>query len=105
MKKVNQKHIYDPEPFFKKLMKNPEVRFLVGKQVEQFNLATAIRKARERAGLSQAGLARKIGTKQSAISRVESGVYPSIPSVAFLQKVAVACGAQLEISFEFRKAG
>jgi ribosome-binding protein aMBF1 (putative translation factor) len=104
MKKVNEKLVYVPDRFFRELMKNQEVRFLAGKQDEQFRLATAIRKARERAGLSQSALARKIGTKQSAISRVESGVYKSVPSLVFLQKVAVACGAKLEISFDFKKA-
>ncbi len=104
MKKINEKHVYDPAPIFRKMMKDPEIRFLAGKQEEKFLLATAIRKAREKAGLSQTELARKIGTKQSAISRVESGVYKSIPSLAFLQKVAIACGAHLGISFDFRKA-
>jgi len=104
MKKINEKHVYDPAPLFQKMMRDPEIRFLVAKQEEKFRLATAIRKARERAGLSQTALARKIGTKQSAISRVESGVYKSIPSLAFLQKVAIACGAHLGITFDFRKA-
>jgi transcriptional regulator with XRE-family HTH domain len=49
-------------------------------------------------------LAKKIGTKQSAISRVESGVYRSVPSLIFLQKIAAACGAHLGITFDFRKA-
>ena len=104
MNKTKRKQIYDPAPFFRKMMKDPEIWFLTGKQEEKFLLATAIRKAREKAGLSQTDLARKIGTKQSAISRVESGVYKSIPSLAFLQKVAIACGAHLGISFDFRKA-
>ena len=104
MKKTHKPY-YDPTPFFKKLEKDPEVRFLVKQQREKFSMATAIKKAREHAGLSQAALAKRIGTKQSAISRVESGVYRSVPSLSFLRKIAAACGAQLGITFDFRKAG
>jgi ribosome-binding protein aMBF1 (putative translation factor) len=99
-----QKPYYDPAPFFKKMEKDPEVRILIKQQEEKFHLAAAIKKAREHAGLSQAALAKKIGTKQSAISRVESGVYRSVPSLSFLRKIAVACGAHLGITFDFRKA-
>ncbi len=102
--KKTRKPYYDPTPFFKKLERDPEVRILMDQQEEKFRLATAIKKAREHAGLSQVALAKKIGTKQSAISRVESGVYRSIPSLGFLHKIAAACGAHLGITFDFRKA-
>ncbi len=102
--KKNNKPYYDPTGFFKKLERDPEVRILAKQQEEKFRLAGAIRKARERAGFTQKELARRIGTKQSGISRVESGVYRSIPSLGFLQKIAAACGAHLDISFDFRKA-
>jgi len=103
MKKVHRPYT-DGKAFFQELEKDPGFRLLVEQQKEKFLLATAIKKARERAGLSQAQLAKRIGTKQSAISRVESGVYRSVPSLVFLQKVAIACGAQLGISFNFHKA-
>jgi DNA-binding XRE family transcriptional regulator len=48
-------------------------------------------------GLSQKQLAELIGTKQSAISRLESG--NSNPSVEFLSKIAHALGKNLHISF------
>jgi len=47
-------------------------------------------------GLSQKELARKIGTKQSAISRFESGVCN--PTLSFLQKIVEALDAKLKIS-------
>lgn len=103
MKKANEPY-YDPSDFFKKLEKDPEVAILIKQQEEKFRMATAIKKAREHAGLSQAALAKRIGTKQSAISRVESGVYRSVPSLSFLRKIATACGAHLGITFDFRKA-
>jgi len=103
MKKANKPY-YEPSDFFKKLEKDPEVSVLIKQQEEKFRMATAIKKAREHAGLSQEALAKRIGTKQSAISRVESGVYRSVPSLSFLRKIAAACGAHLGITFDFRKA-
>lgn len=47
-------------------------------------------------GLTQKDLADLIGTKQSAISRLENGSYN--PSVGFLNKIAHAVGKELHIS-------
>jgi DNA-binding XRE family transcriptional regulator len=51
---------------------------------------------RNQMGISQKDLAELIGTKQSAISRLESGNYN--PSIEFLDKVAHALGGHLQIS-------
>lgn len=55
----------------------------------------AIISARIAKQLTQQALAQKIGTKQSVISRLESG--RSNPSVAFLKKLARALDTRLEI--------
>lgn len=47
-------------------------------------------------GVTQAELAKKIGTKQSVISRFESGT--ENPSLAFLRKITNALGAKLSIT-------
>lgn len=47
-------------------------------------------------GVTQGQLAEMIGTKQTAISRFESGKYN--PTVGFLFKVADALGAQLKVT-------
>jgi transcriptional regulator with XRE-family HTH domain len=52
--------------------------------------------ARLKKGLTQAVLAKKIGTRQSAVARLESGNYN--PSMAFLERVASALDARLEVS-------
>jgi transcriptional regulator with XRE-family HTH domain len=64
---------------------------------DEFNLAAVVIEARMRAGLSQAALARKIGTKQPAIARIEGG---KLPSTATLQRIAKATGSRLRITFD-----
>lgn len=63
----------------------------------EFELVAALIEARQRAGLSQAELAARIGTKQPAIARMEGG---KLPSTTTLQRIAAATGNRLRISFE-----
>lgn len=51
--------------------------------------------ARRRAGLSQRELARRTGTAQPTISRIERGLMS--PTVATLEPLIKACGMELEI--------
>ena len=54
-------------------------------------------------GLTQEQLAEKVGTKQPSIARLESG--RSTPSLDFLQRVAEALDAQVEIRIVPRSTG
>jgi uncharacterized protein len=54
-----------------------------------------LRRARERAGLSQAALAAGAGTSQSAVARYETGA--AQPSLATLERLLAACGDRLEL--------
>jgi transcriptional regulator with XRE-family HTH domain len=65
---------------------------------EEFAIMEALFLARSAAGLSQAQLARKMKTTQSAIARLESG--KAHPSTRTLWKLAAATGTKLRISFE-----
>lgn len=67
----------------------------------EYAVITAIIKAREKHGLTQKNLAEKIGTKQSVISRLESG--RANPSLAFLKKIAEALDTGLEIKFTSKR--
>jgi transcriptional regulator with XRE-family HTH domain len=53
-----------------------------------------VREARRRAGLSQAVLAARVGTTQSAIARVEAG--RTSPSLDYLTRLVRACGFDIQ---------
>ncbi len=64
----------------------------------EFALAAQVIEARARAGLTQEELAKRMGTSQSAVARLESG--KARPSVATLEKLAKATGSKLRIALE-----
>ncbi len=61
-------------------------------------VAQLIYAARTRAGLSQAQLAERVGTKQSVISRLEDADYDG-HSLTMLHRIAAALGQRVEIRF------
>ena len=67
----------------------------------EFSLFRTMLKARRDAGLSQAEVAQRMGTKAPAITRLESSLTSGrhSPSVATLKKYAEAVGCRLEIRF------
>ena len=79
-------------------LKDPEVRKAYDALEEEFALMMEIAKARDRAGLSQAELARRMKTTHSTIARLESG--RGLPSTRTLGRFAKATGHRLRTSFE-----
>ena len=63
---------------------------------EKFSLGEQIKKIRRREGLTQAGLAVKLGTTQSVIARIEAGKQNM--SLRTLIALAAVLGKQLHIS-------
>lgn len=65
----------------------------------EFSLFDELLKARKKAGLTQADVAERMGTKTSAVARLEAGGggKKHSPSVATLRKYAEAVGCELEI--------
>ena len=80
----------------KKLMDNPEFRQEYEKADAELRLIETLVHARTKAKLSQAELAKRIGTTQSAIARLEGGGVS--PSLSTLRRYAEATGAKLEIN-------
>lgn len=68
---------------------------------EEFALLDEILAARKSAGLTQAQIAERMGTKATAITRMESNLASgqSGPSFATLKKFAKATGKKLQIRF------
>ncbi len=61
----------------------------------EFAIINALLDARVKKGLTQAKLAKKIGTQQSAIARFESG--RANPTLAFVQKLTDALDLKLTV--------
>lgn len=81
----------------KKLMENPEVREEYAIADAEFTLIETMIQARLEAKLTQAELAERIGTTQSAIARLEGGRVS--PSISTLRRYAEATGHQLRVGF------
>jgi len=81
----------------KKWMKEPKYRKAYAALEEEFVLASAAMDVRNRAGLTQEALARKMGTTQPVVARLESG--RGHPSMRTLDRLAKATGSRLIISF------
>lgn len=92
----NRKHL-DFDEFLKESLKNPKIKAEYDLLQPEFELINILIQARAKKGLTQNKLAQKMGTKQSVISRLESG--KANPSVAFLQKLASVMGYKLTIKF------
>ena len=84
----------------KKWLKEPRYRKAYEALEEEFVLASAVIDARNRAGLTQEELARKMGTTQPVVARLESGRVR--PSMRTLERLAKATGSRLLIRFEPR---
>ena len=84
----------------KKWRKAPKYRKAYEALEEEFVMASAVIDARNRAGLTQQELARKMGTTQPVVARLESGRVR--PSMRTLERLAAATGSRLLISFEPR---
>jgi len=89
------------EAFKKRMLKNPKVKAEYDALEEEFALARELIGARARAKLSQAEVARRMGTSQSAVARMESG--RALPSTSSLVKYAKATGHKVQIKLS--KAG
>ena len=82
----------------RKLLQNPDVRIEYEALKLEERLAAEPMRIRRAAGLTQAQLAKRIGAKQAAIARIESGRH--LPSMDTLRGYAAATGRRLVVGFE-----
>lgn len=78
------------------LRRDRELDMRYQRELARLQLANQIAGLRQRVGLSQAELARRIGTKQTGIARMERSTYRGY-TVGTLAKIAAATGSRLEV--------
>jgi len=77
------------------ILRNEEVQKELRMNEAEYKIIEEIIMARKEKNLTQKDLAELVGTKQSNISRFESGNYN--PSLEFLNKIVKAVGKELEV--------
>jgi len=76
----------------KKMLADPEVRKAYEELAPEYLIARELIKARARAGLTQSDVAKRMGTTQSVIARMESG--SALPSMNSLVRYAKVTGSR-----------
>jgi ribosome-binding protein aMBF1 (putative translation factor) len=79
--------------------KSAAYRKMFAHTLQQIDLALLVREMREDAELTQSELAKKVGTTQSVIARLEDAEYTG-HSLAMLERIAAACGVALMLRAE-----
>lgn len=79
----------------RRLRENPELARAYQEETLRREIGRQILRLRQDRGWTQAQLAEALGTKQSAIARLESGSHR--PSLATLDKISRVLDAQLEV--------
>jgi DNA-binding XRE family transcriptional regulator len=78
-----------------RMLKNPAVKAEYDRLGPIHEVVFGLIESRHRAGLTQAQLAARIGTTQSAIARLENARH--MPSLAMVARYAQAVGQRLEV--------
>lgn len=79
-----------------RMKKSARYRRAYARYSRQIDLAMLVREMREAAGLTQAELAQRAGTTQSAIARLEDAEYTA-HSLQTIEKIAQVCGVELKL--------
>ena len=83
------------EDLEKELLSDPATKKEFDKLVPRYTVISEVIKARIKNKLTQSEIAKKVGTKQSAIARLESGNIN--PSLEFLRRIAQVMGYKLTV--------
>lgn len=83
------------EDLEKKWMKDPKFVHEWEKTEPEYQLARSLIGARLKKKLTQSQLAKKIGSKQPVISRIEA--MAELPNISLLKRIAEALNSKLEI--------
>lgn len=95
--KKNFKKLIDYQAYRDKQLKNPRIKRYYDEYGKQLEIAYQVLQLRKKAGMSQSELARKLGTTQSNVARLEAGEQNFTTTT--LQKIAQALERDLKIEF------
>lgn len=89
--------VYTFQEHLKEMLKDPEFKKEWEDSELEYQLSCKLIEARLKRNLSQRALAKKVGTSQAAIARIEG--MNANPSLSLLKRISAALGTKLQISF------
>ncbi|MEK7521886.1 MAG: helix-turn-helix transcriptional regulator [Patescibacteria group bacterium] len=95
---MKQKKWYTHDELHKKWMKDPKYRREWKKLEPEYQIARQVIGARLKKKMTQGELAKKVGTGQAVISRLEG--MSAKPSISLLQRVARALDTKLQLTIQ-----
>lgn len=96
-KQKQVKKTLDFQDYLREQLKNPEIKKYYIKYGKQLEVAYEILELRKKEGLSQAEFAKRIGTRQSNVARMEAGGQNF--TTEMLNKIALTFKHELRIEF------
>lgn len=93
---MNKKSVYTFNDHLEESLKKPKFKKEWDKSEIEYTLGKNLIEARINKNISQRELAKKVGTSQAAISRIES--MSANPSLNLLKRISAALGSKLQIS-------
>lgn len=93
----DRKSLISFDTLHKKWMRDPKYRYEYEKLAPEFEIARQIIDARIKKKISQQELARRMGTGQAVISRLETA--SARPSLSLIQRLADALNLKVELRF------
>ncbi len=90
----------DLDRHIERQLKDEEFKIYFERAEAKRKIAQEIASLRRSRHLTQAELAKRIGTKQQVISRLENPADKRLPSLEFLDRVARVFGKRLVVSFD-----
>src|SRR3989344_2023897 len=94
---MKKKKFYTHEELHNKWMKDPAYRLEYENLEPEFALASVMIEARIKKKISQEDLAKRMGTGQAVVSRLENA--NASPSLALIKRLANALGLKVELKF------
>lgn len=99
---MKKRLVYTFRDHLKESLKDPGFKKVWEESEADFKLACQVIEARLARKLSQRDLAKKVGTSQAAIARIEG--MNANPSLSFLKRLSAALGVKLSISLNLISA-